>query len=597
MCSLVVRTLVTTADERTWPKNQPILFLGEWCKLYDRKAVWSDLNTIIAPYHWDDREKLYNDYLYLQEVYEDLLYKLSIKLNHIHGVDHSFRYWRILIGPWLGTFVHIIFDRWFMLKRVIESSEVDKCRSINRDGETIIPNDMEDFSKLFLKDNWNEAIYSELIDRCWNKKIHIEKIDCEENFIKKRAIAQLSLASDLKKIFFKALFFLNQLTRKSNEYFFLFSYLPLKTDLHLQIKLGQIPKIWRSVSAPKVKSNELKRNWRVKNNAGSDAFVELINDMIPAHIPTVYLEGYETLVNAASNLPWPKKPSAIFTSVSFVTDDIFKIWAANKIENGVPLVIGQHGGNFGISKFSFYEKHQLSISDAFLSWGWKKKEYKNIFPIGNLKIIEKSINYDPNGKALLVELFVPRYSYYIYALPISSGQWLTYFKEQCRFIAALPLPIQQKIIVRLFRHDKQRKINSSGEAHWSDQNFEVEYELGNKPIKELMKESRVYISTYNATTFLESLSWNVPTIIFWNPKYNELCEDAIPYFELLKSVGIFHATPESAAQQMIKVWDDVSIWWESKEVQSARDEFCKCWSYTGPDSMKKLETLLREVVN
>ena len=590
------RTLITTAIECTWPKdkNEAILFLGEWCRLYSRKFVWNDLDAIVVLYHWDNREKLYSDYLYLQEVYENQLKKLSIQLNQIHGVDYSTRYWRILIGPWLGTFIQIVFDRWFMLKQVIESSEIDKCRAINRDGEAIIPNDMEDFSKLFLTDNWNEAIYSELIDRCWNKKIYVEKIDCEESSVKKRVVVQLSLTDHLKNIFFKILFAFNKLIQKNNEYFFLFSYLPLKTDLHLQIKLGQIPKIWRSFSVPKVESNELKRNWRVKNNTESDAFVELINDMIPTHIPTVYLEGYETLVNAASKLPWPKKPSAIFTSVSFASDDIFKVWAANKIENGVPLVIGQHGGNFGISKFSFYEDHQLSISDAFLSWGWRKKKYENIFPIGNLKILDKSLRYNPKGKALLVEMLIPRYSYYLYALPV-AGQWLTYFEDQCRFISALPSSIQQQVTVRLFRHIKQRRNHISEEARWDDQKFEVKYELGDRPIEELVKESRIYISTYNATTFLESLSWNVPTIIFWNPENNELCEDAIPYFELLKSVGIFHETPESAAQQMIKVWDDVSIWWESKEVQSARDEFCKCWSYTGSDSLKKLETILREV--
>ena len=168
------RTLITTAIECTWPKdkNEAILFLGEWCRLYSRKFVWNDLDAIVVLYHWDNREKLYSDYLYLQEVYENQLKKLSIQLNQIHGVDYSTRYWRILIGPWLGTFIQIVFDRWFMLKQVIESSEIDKCRAINRDGEAIIPNDMEDFSKLFLTDNWNEAIYSELIDRCCSIKFN-----------------------------------------------------------------------------------------------------------------------------------------------------------------------------------------------------------------------------------------------------------------------------------------------------------------------------------------------------------------------------------------------------------------------------------------
>jgi hypothetical protein len=34
-------TLVTTALEETWPDdNQPVLFLGEWCRLYSKKPLW-----------------------------------------------------------------------------------------------------------------------------------------------------------------------------------------------------------------------------------------------------------------------------------------------------------------------------------------------------------------------------------------------------------------------------------------------------------------------------------------------------------------------------------------------------------------------------
>ena len=34
-----------------------------------------------------------------------------------------------------------------------------------------------------------------------------------------------------------------------------------------------------------------------------------------------------------------------------------------------------------------------------------------------------------------------------------------------------------------------------------------------------MKESKIYVSTYNATTYLEAFAINIPTIIFWNPKH------------------------------------------------------------------------------
>ena len=40
----IKRHLITTADERTWKLDSPVLFLGEWCRLYDRNAVWDKMD-------------------------------------------------------------------------------------------------------------------------------------------------------------------------------------------------------------------------------------------------------------------------------------------------------------------------------------------------------------------------------------------------------------------------------------------------------------------------------------------------------------------------------------------------------------------------
>ena len=158
------RYLITTADEQTWPKDQPVVFLGEWCRLYSRRSVWERMDSVVAPYHWDNRKKLYKDYLYIQQVYEAQLKELSLKLNQIHGVDHPLRYWRILIGPWLGVFLQILFDRWFMLKQVINHGDVNACRVFERDEISAIPNDMAHFTQLYIDDDWNEKIYGQLIE-------------------------------------------------------------------------------------------------------------------------------------------------------------------------------------------------------------------------------------------------------------------------------------------------------------------------------------------------------------------------------------------------------------------------------------------------
>ena len=82
--------------------------------------------------------------------------------------------------------------------------------------------------------------------------------------------------------------------------------------------------------------------------------------------------------------------------------------------------------------------------------------------------------------------------------------------------------------------------------------------------------------------------------MFWNPTHWELQDAAVPYFELLKSVKILHETPESAAKQMVEVWDDIPAWWQSETVQKNRKEFCDRYTRILQNPLDKLETIFHE---
>ena len=36
--------LITTADEATWKFDEKVVFLGEWCRLYNRKHIWKEMD-------------------------------------------------------------------------------------------------------------------------------------------------------------------------------------------------------------------------------------------------------------------------------------------------------------------------------------------------------------------------------------------------------------------------------------------------------------------------------------------------------------------------------------------------------------------------
>jgi len=586
------RILVTTSNERTWPNttDSSVVFLGEWCKRYSRKKNYKKFNAIVAPYHWDDRKKLYTDYQYLQKLYENLLIDLSHKLNQIHSLDQSLHYWRVVVGPWLGFFIQILFDRWFMLKSVIEQSEIGECGVLDRDTLTIVPNDMEHFNKLFVEDDWNEAIYGHLLEACFSDVIKIKKVQNQQSSRQLEEYPNTNRVFKVKSVVKRLIILLERLL-PDNNYFFISSYLPLMQDLRLQIRLKQFPRFCRTKQVPIRKPNIKKRQWRLRNNEfDNDSFEVIARQFIPLHIPTSYLEGYAELTNVVNSLPWTKKPKVIFTSNAYLADDVFKVWAAEKVKNGTSLVIGQHGGHFGMTPFSFHEEHQIKIATRWLSWGWSDSSRPHITPVGNLKCFGESVKYNPSGGVLMVEMTNPRFSYHMSAVPVSR-QWLDYFEDQKRFISALPQELHKQVLIKLYSND----YGWNQKQRWQDHLPKIRIASGHQGMRKLIEKSRLYISTYNATTYLESLFWNIPTVIFWNTEHWEVKEDVQPYFDLLKEVGVFHKTPESAANQVIDVWHDVSRWWESQPVQEARVQFCEQFSRKPEDMIGELETVFRDL--
>ncbi len=587
---MVSRFLVTTALEETWPDaNEPVLFLGEWCRLYSRKEVWKKLNAVVAPYHWDDRDKLHKDYLYLQGLYEQLLVELAERLNAIHGVNYSVRYWRIIVGPWFGWFIQVLFDRWIMLQQVVRDNDISGVQVIKHKQGEYVPNDMADFIRLSTGESWNELIYGQIL--AW-MRTSVKLIEPSKSIaVAKKKTQTLSFISRLKRNLIKVASHISGVLCRNDEYFFISTYLPIKQHLILQLKLGQIPKLWQSATVPTAPIDFSMRQWELTTQENSADFSSLVRTLISKHIPIAYMEGYQNVGTLAENLPWPKRPNAIFTSISWSADDVFKVWAAGKVEYGIPLVIGQHGGNYGMALWNFNEDHQVAIADQFLTWGWINPKNEKVKAVGNFLGFGRKMFADKAGKGLLVEMTMPQNSYHMYSVPVAAGQWQSYFEDQCQFVEALPVELRDQLIVRLFPHN----WGHSQTQRWQDHFPALQLDYGAQLMTCLMSKARLYISTYNATTYLESLSLNFPTIVFWNPKHWELRDSAIPYFEKLKSVGIFHETPESAAKHMVAVWDDVAAWWESAEVQSARLEFCKHYAHLPEQPLDIMEKLFREI--
>jgi len=370
--------LVTTAIEETWP-NEPdirVLFLGEWCKLYSRKGKWQIFESGVLTYHWDDRLKLFKDYNYIKDLYERLLKELVEILNEIHHVEHSIRYWRILLGPWLGYFVQIVFDRWCMVEKALQEGGNFSTIVLTGNEADLVPNDMKDFNKLYISDDWNHFIYSKIL-RC-NSKVDIierSRIVRQDNVREEvRSSFKLILKGFLLAVYSKFIKIING----ENSLLFIDAYLTWKDHLKLALKYWQVPVISNFLRPEILAPDFDKRRWMFFCE-GTNPFEKFVKSIIPLQIPVAYLEGYLSLVDRVNETNWPIKPRLIFTSNSYEADDLFKVYAAIQTQRNIPFVIGQHGGLYGLGKWFFSEEHEIAISDRFFSWGWSDELQQKLY--------------------------------------------------------------------------------------------------------------------------------------------------------------------------------------------------------------------------
>jgi putative transferase (TIGR04331 family) len=582
------RFLVTTALEETWPEaNVPVLFLGDWCRRFVRQEQWSHRDAVVLPYHWDDRARLAVDYAYLLNLHERLLSDLSVHLNQIHGVDHGVRYWRILVGPWLGYFTQMLYDRWSSIQQAVAMHDLSATVVLADRNTAVVPNDMAEFISFFVGDHWNHHIYASILQQftavpCTLKlreytvdAARVVQIPQENRSLKRRLADWFAEAASV---------FAGQ-----QDAFLLGTSLPLMDELKMYVKLGHMPQRWRSAPCATTEIDASQRQWILAGDS-QNSFEVCARALVVQQLPAVYLEGYARLTYAVSKLPWPKHPKLIWSSNSFNADDVFKAWAAHKADSGTAIVCGQHGGHYGVGRWSFNEAHDLAISDRYLSWGWSAPGQPKVKPVGQLNSKRPlGVSHSAQRRALLVTATMPQHSYVMYSAMVSR-QWLDYFEDQCIFVGLLPQPIQDVLTVRLYSQD----YGWSQRARWNERLPKVRLDDGSRSIDSLIRESRLYISTYNATTYLESFTMNVPTVIYWNPRHWELRDSAIPYFEDLQRVGIFHETPESAALHVAKIWADVDTWWNGAELRDVLERFKAQYCYLPDNLLTRVQTALRD---
>ena len=569
--------LITTPIEESW-KEEEILFLGEWCKAFNRKHIWDKLTYQTLPYHWDNSNKFLNDNILLESIYEKYLLILSDELNKIHNTDHSIRYWRIIIGLWLRYFLDILYDRY---KSIINSNKLFTIHDtwiLKYNFSNWVPLNYQDFHLASFDDKWNHIIYSEVIKNI--NSIPFSNVDIELKSDRK----DINSSSLFKSFMSKAIIEYNKhIPEKYKKIFFVNTIWPKKEVLSLQLATNQFPNLFETLVSPvKIKRKKYNSALRAKCNINyaENQFEKIIDRLIPIFMPTSYLESYKNIMSKAMEV-YPLEAKIIYTSNAYSYDEGFKVWSATQVEKGAKLIIGQHGGRTGTAKIHQADKHQIKICDNYISWGWKKDKVKNITPLPSIKLSKIKISPIPDGKVLV---FLPSYQKYFYhsCSMLLAGQNIEHFENQLLVLKYLPTHISKNYNFRLAPREDALHI----ELRLKDRGLGDLIGNRDKSFIDSANESRLIIHSDNSTSLLETMASNYPSLIYWNPEYYELTDEAKPYFEAFYNLGIMHYKPESVAKKLNEIYFDTISWWNQPDIQNIREEFSRKYALSSDNCLE-----------
>ena len=574
--------LATTALEEFWDKKATNgLFLGEWCKLYNRKEEYGKLRFHTLEYNWKKKENIDNGINFCDDMYKEVLIELIDILNRYNNVNKGYKYWDILLRPWLLIYIQVLYDRYTHLKKANDTYKNIYTYTIDETNYQFVttPNI---YKNLIMNDDWyNLQIYSQIvkfldmkfINKPFEKKLQADDINYNSS-IKEKLLRKITTIVNqifhTKTVLISAPYFKEDTISKTIYLWFKSRFVFVFDNFRYDISV-------------KKKIDIQTRKKLFKEKTQEKSFKNLVFNTFIYNFPTIYLENYLEFSQKVEELKIVV-PHVSCTSQLIHGNEIFKFFIANNYNN-LKKCYGQHGGGYGIDFINVPEEIEKNYADIFYSYGWKDK---------NVKPLAMSYNqikkFKDNGKVNLVLNNMARY-FCRFTYQPESTKGLDNIKNVESFLKELN--IVKHFVIRLYPSD----FNISVKKRLLEIKDNLVFDNKTNYYKQI-KESRLNVFSHLSTGYLETLAINKPTMIIAPKDSYYFRERAKPYIQLLKDANILFENPLEAAEFVEKIYDNVTDWWQSDNVQKAREEFCYQYARTSKnwasDWVKEFNSILED---
>ena len=576
--------LITTQLQDTWrltDKNYVLNYNA--LNIYKIKND-QDKFIILEPYGMDI-ETIKKDNEYVEKLSEIIQNELSKELNKLHNVNFSNRYWKIITGNWLKRVIKIIFFRYKCIEKSLSlnlnlfttASSLHKYKLFTKDSRDLV------FATI--DSEWNYNLISKILRKNFSSKIKIENYETQNNYFSN--ITQIKK----NKNFYKKLLFsiykkahnISYFIHKNNKFFIKDSSFSKFSEIKINLLLKQFPAFYfDEINVPFKYEDNLRDKLDIYNET-NDELEKTIRYLVPSLIPTSYLENYDYLKRTATKIKWPEKPQAIVTSNAYDFNELFKIWAASKIEQGTKYFILQHGSLTGNANRP-EDTNEYQVCDKFFNWGTRINNKKNISAF-NFKLT--GVKRKKKKKIKILVLCKSRsFEHEVFD---RSFEYKNIFSGIKKLVEILPREIIDNMSFRIKENMRENE----------EKDFLISKNINlvksNDNIFKYVTDSDLVIHMYNSTGVFECLSLNVPTMFFWPDYQNSRNQYDDRFVEFCKKKKILFDSIELLAENLITTINDIEKWWNQKDLQKNREIICEQYSVL-PDQ-KSLKDLSIKLFN
>ena len=571
------------------PQDTNISYLGTW--VLPEEDLCNKAKFEILEYCYDDHDELFSDFTYIKSLYSLILPIIGDLLNEHHSLSWSSRSFKIFHGAWLHEYLPVIRERYITIQTALRAKP---SHSFILTDCNIGVSDAADFKKKITEDDYNHYLYSKVV----------KFIDCqvyENSYFVSKSIKQKAKAKVIKRLVKNNLkdFLLKNLQRLCNvctwgskaavdrSYF--------SKKHFIQLIMSSFPRITPIVLLPTLRRTGLKQELSVRDKlhksfcslfSPKTDFETFLAQTLIYDMPLSFIESFKNVLHESTFVNLKNKN--YLSSNAILSNQILQCAVANQLSPTNNLIIAQHGGSYGIARWSMQQFYELDTADSYISFGWERKEFTNITKISHPKLLLK-IKADKLRKLnILYITWAPsRYFNRNWSVPIAGASIIDYYKNILVLVNTIEPNLRSRFSLRI-------APSAHGYGVGVDEFLGNDIKLSSGDFYKDLDAATIVICDHNQTTFIESLNSNKPTVIVWNEDYNKIDPVAESVFAELAEVGIFYNCHKKAAVFVndIAGQDNIYDWWMDANLQKAVASFVTEYGKRNEDWISDYQKLL-----